>query len=98
MSNFTLTAPGAFPADADAASGKMAAPDPFLMVQSPLGVASPSDAWPGAGEATVRPRISLGTVSINSRCDKADVEAIIEKRELWLARRLVATAESGVKF
>lgn len=97
MSNITLTTPGAFPARADPASGKTAVPDSFMLSESPLYV-PPPDRRAGGGPTTVQPRISLGPISIHSRCDKTDVEALIEKRELWLARRLVSCAESGVKY
>ena len=97
MSNITLLTPGAFPARAAPASGKAAAPDPFMLSESPLFV-PPPDQKAGGGPTTVQPLISLGPIGIHSRCDRADVEALIEKRELWLARRLVASAESGVRY
>ena len=97
MSNITLLTPGAFPARAAPAPGKMAAPDPFMLSESPLFV-PPPDRRSGDGPTTVQSRISTGALNIHSRCDRADVEALIEKRELWLARRLVASAESGVRY
>ena len=80
-------APGAFPALAGAPSGKVAAPVPFLLSESPLFV-PPPDQRAGGGEAAVQSRISVGVTNVHSRCDRADVEDLIEKRELWLARRM----------
>ena len=95
MSNFTLTAPGAFPSHQDVFSGKEPAPDMFMLSMEPPAIGAPPDAWPAA---EINITVRNGGVNIVTAFDTSQVERLMEKRDLFQARRLVVSSESGVRF